>query len=139
MTDVLISLQQHGNDKYIGWAKQFTCGTDEVLKKLQSQASEMEKDLKDWKEQLSCRRDQFYELNYFTTPQLLLLREELGQFKNNPENTDPLKHEVMSLLHSLSQKITSNAVKEYVLTINATSAEQELVLETYHSNEIMYG
>ena len=139
MADVLISLQQYGNDKYIGWTKQFTCGTDEVFKKLQSQASEMEKDLEDWKKQLSCRRDQFYELNYFTTPQLLLLREELGQFKNNPESTDPLKHEVMSLLHSLSQEITSDAVKEYVLTINATFAEQELVLETYYSNEIMHG
>ena len=132
VADVLTSLQQYGNDKYIGWARDFSCSSDDLLNKLQVQACEMEKDLAEWKKQLSRMRDKFYELNYFTTPQLLLLREELGQFKNNPDTTKPVKHEVISLLQSLSQKITSDSVKEYVVTVSAAFAEQELVFGTYY-------
>ena len=132
VADVLLLLQQFGNNKYIGWTKQFNCDSAEALRRLQVQASEMENDLEDWKKELSDQREKVYELNYFTTPQLLLLREELGGFRSNPEATKPIKHEAMSLLHSLSREITSQVVKEYVQNIiNPTFVKQELVFGTY--------
>ena len=125
IADVLISLQQCGNDKYIGWKMVFPCAIDNVVEVLQCQASEMEKDLEDWKAELSSHRDQFYELNYFTTSQLLSLREELGQFKTSPNSTKPVKSEVMSLLQCFSREITSNLVKEEVQVVSAILQEQE--------------
>ena len=104
----------------------FPCNVDGVVEKLQCQASEMEKDLENWKTELSGHRDYFYELNYFTTPQLLSLREELGQFKISPNSTKPVKSEVMSLLQCLSREITSNLVKDEVQVVCAILQEQEL-------------
>ena len=120
-------MQQHGNNKYIGWVKQFDCNTEEST--IISQANVMEKDLEDWKIELSYQRDQFYELNYFTTPQLLLLREELGQLKNNPETTSLIKEDVMSLLHCLSQEITCDFVKKYV---QVAISKQDFTFGTYN-------
>ena len=124
-------MQQYGNNKYIGWTVHFPCNVDGVVEKLQCQASEMEKDLEDWKAELSGHRDQFYELNYFTTPQLLSLREELGQFKTSPNSTKPVKSEVMSLLQCLSREITSNLVKDEVQVVCAILQEQELAESTF--------
>ena len=76
---------------------------DDIVHNLQLQASKMEEDLRKWREELSEHRTQFYELNYFTTPQLLSLREELGQYKEcNPSLAKPVKSEVMSLIQCLS-------------------------------------
>ena len=104
----------------------FPCAIDNVVQVLQCRASKMEQDLEDWKNDLSHHRDQFYELNYFTTPQLLSLREELGQFKTSPNSTKPVKSEVMSLLRCLSREITSNLVKDEVQVVSAILQEQEL-------------
>ena len=136
IADVLISLQQCGNDKYIGWRMVFPCAIDNVVEVLQCRASDMEKDLEDWKNELSDHRDQFYELNYFTTPQLLSLREELGQFRTSPNSTKPVKSEVMSLLQCLSREITSNLVKEEVQVVSAILQEQELAISAFDKQTI---
>ena len=116
----------------------FPCNVDGVVEKLQCQASEMEKDLEDWKAELSSHRDQFYELNYFTTPQLLSLREELGQFKTSPNSTKPVKSEVMSLLQCLSREITSNLVKDEVQVVCAILQEQELAESAFDKQTTSY-
>ena len=126
-------MQQYGNNKYIGWTIHFPCNVDGVVEKLRCQASEMEKDLEDWKAELSDHRDQFYELNYFTTPQLLSLREELGQFKTSPNSTKPVKSVVMSLLQCLSREITSNLVKDEVQVVCAILQEQKLAESAFDS------
>ena len=93
---------------------------------LQDQASAMEVDLEKWKDELSEHRDQFYELNYFTTPQLLSLREELGQFKSSNVSSKPVKQEVMTLLQCISRQLSSDSVKDEVQTVNGLLAEQLL-------------
>ena len=109
----------------------FPCAIDNVVQVLKYQASEMEKDLENWKNELSDHKDQFYELNYFTTPQLLSLREELGQFKTSLNSTKPVKSEAMSLLQCLSREITSNLVKDEVQVVCAIIQEQELTESTF--------
>ena len=102
---------------------------DDIVNSLQVQASTMEKDLDDWKCELSLHRDRFYELNYFTTPQLLSLREELGQFKGSEILAKPVKQEVMTLLQCISRHLSSDSVKNEVQTVNGLLAEQWLLHE----------
>ena len=116
----------------------FPCAIDNVVEVLKCRASEMEKDLEDWKNDLSHYRDQFYELNYFTTPQLLSLREELGQFKTSHNSTKPVKSDVLSLLQCLSREITSNLVKEEVQVVSAILQEQELALTDFDKQTISH-
>ena len=104
---------------------------DDVVNSLQVRASVMEKDLEDWKRELSLHRDQFYELNYFTTPQLLSLREELGQFKGSNISSKPVKQEVMTLLQCISRQLSSDSVKNEVQTVNGILAEQRLLQEQF--------
>ena len=100
---------------------------DNIVNSLQVQASVMEKDLDDWKHELSLHRDHFYELNYFTTPQLLSLREELGQFKGTEISAKPVKQEVMTLLQCISRQLSSDSVKDGVQTVNGILAEQKFL------------
>ena len=98
---------------------------DGIVNSLQDQASAMEGDLKQWKDELSKHRNKFYELNYFTTPQLLSLREELGQFKGSNISSKPVKQEVMTLLQCISRQLSSDSVKNEIQTVNGILAEQQ--------------
>ena len=104
---------------------------DDIVNSLQVRASVMEKDLDEWKRELSLHRDQFYELNYFTTPQLLSLREELGQFKGSNISAKPVKQEVMTLLQCISRQLFSDSVKNEVQTVNGILAEQKFLQEQF--------
>ncbi len=118
----LIALQQAGNIKYTGWVLQLQCKVN-MVPDLQSLAKEMELELCEWIDSVKRARDEFYELNYFTTKQLLILRKELGRFKRNP---DPdVCHQrpttVLALLHSISPAI--DELPEVI---------QEVVCESLH-------
>ena len=101
------------------------------MNSLQVRASVMEDDLEKWKHELSEHRDHFYELNYFTTPQLLSLREELGQFKGSVILAKPVKQEVMTLLQCISRQLSSDSVKDEVQTVNGILAEQKFLQEQF--------
>ena len=104
---------------------------DDIVNSLQVRASVMEDDLEKWKHELSEHRDHFYELNYFTTPQLLSLREELGQFKGSVILAKPVKQEVMTLLQCISRQLSSDSVKDEVQTVNGILAEQKFLQEQF--------
>ena len=108
---------------------------DDIVNLLQIRASAMEKDLEGWKHELSLHRNQFYELNYFTTPQLLSLREELSQFKGIKISSKPVKQEVMTLLQCISRQLSSDSVKNEVQTVNGILAEQKLQEQFGHSSD----
>lgn len=107
--DVLLSLQRHGNDQYMDWQMKCQCRTPDIVDQLQTMASGMETDLGKWKDEVQDTRGKFYQLNYFTTQQLLQLRRELGRFKD-PSNRGTIKPQVMALLQSISRDITSDVV-----------------------------
>ena len=102
---------------------------------LQVRASALEEDLQTWKCQLALQRDNFYELNYFTTPQLLSLREELGQFKGSEVPARPIKQEVMTLLQSISRQLSSDSIKNEVQTVNGILAEQQFLQDEYFTHD----
>ena len=124
IADVLINLQQHGNDQYMGWQMKFQCNTHNIVDELQNMASKMEKDLTEWKDEVKKMRGQFYQLNYFTTQQLLQLRKELGKFKD-PNKHSNVRPQVMALLQCISRDITSDMVTRHLESIEQEDMQHE--------------
>lgn len=112
IADTLIVLQQYGNGVFIGWELQFHSFLPHIVEDLQKIAYNMETALDKWKEEIDRRCNAYYELNYFTSQQLLLLREELGRLKNS--EIVELSPVTLSLLQSVSRLVTSENVKDTV-------------------------
>ena len=118
IAEVLIDLQRVGNVKYTGWRLQVPCGLSTVVPMLHDQAKVMEHELANWKEEVTQKRGDFYELNYFTTLQLLTLRRELGVIKSKP-NSGPgvVTPGVLALLESISTQVTAPHVHAIVQNV----------------------
>ena len=103
-----------GNVQHIGWRMEFYCNTL-LVEDLQKQAKRMEDELDEWNQTVTLARNKFYELNYFTTRQLLILRSELGKIKSlGLESRQQYLGQVMTLLESLSCEITPATLKNLV-------------------------
>ena len=123
IAEVLLALRQAGNVAYSGRVVMIDCATymagksgqgqelqlqEEMAKQhvaeLNTRAKEMENALIEWEDEVKKSRTHYYELNYYTTRQLLRLRKELGLSRHNPHRQiDP---EVLALLQSISQDVT---------------------------------
>ena len=127
IADILLSLQQAGNVQYLSWRMVIPCTDSEALvDKLQGVARKMEDDLKKWNEEVKGSRTTFYELNNYTTAQLVKLRKELGKMRANG-GIAVVEPGVMLLLQSISPDLTPDAVKDSVLNflIEAASPENQ--------------
>ena len=100
---------------------EFYC-QEHLVEHLQKQAKEMEDELKRWNDEVSVARKEFYELNYYTTHQLLILRRELGKLKNSGQTTQ--QAQVMALLESISMQITPTIVGNVVHQITTQVSEE---------------
>ena len=94
---------------------------------LQQQAKEMEKELQTWENEVQQVRKEYYELNYYTTMQLLKLRKELGKFKisGQPHGHTQINPQILALLESISTKISSHCVVEVVKSVLAEQQNRE--------------
>lgn len=129
ISEVLISLQQHGNSEYVGWVLTFDCYANNILECLEYQAKEMEDDLVTWERNVLAYRNDFYELNYYTTQQLLLLREELGWFKMSRAASPSAKTSIMmSLLQSISGDVTVECIANELRAIASAPKQQAEVI-----------
>ena len=92
-----------------------------MVDELQQQARDMEEELQSWEEEVRQAREQYYELNYYTTLQLLTLRQELGRLKTSeqPRAHSQINPQVLALLESISTEITSPRVWEVVKNVTA--------------------
>ena len=80
--------------------------------RLQQQAKEMEEELRMWEDEVQKARKEYYELNYYTTMQLLTLRKELGKLKTSGQpHVNP---HVLALLQSISTEISPPCVCKVV-------------------------
>ncbi len=118
IAEVLIALQQAGNVKYSGWRMEFPCQVH-MVDELQQQARKMEKELKEWETTVRKSRDQFYNLNNYTTLQLLTLRESLGQLKDPAHaSTATIDPSVLALLQSISSELSADGVRDVVYQVS---------------------
>ena len=128
IAEVLIALQQVGNVKYIGCSLQFDCQTH-LVGDLQQQAREMEDELERWNDEVTKARDEFYELNYYTTRQLLVLRSQLGKMKTSEPVTPLQQAQVMALLQSISSVVTPRDVETVVRHVAIQFSEGRRTLD----------
>ena len=113
VADALIELQQSGNISYLDWTMEVACGPDKV-EALATQARLMENELTNWIDKVKQIRTHFYELNCFTTPQLVILRRELGPLKSARANISAVSPMVLSLLQSISIDISKDTIVKAV-------------------------
>ena len=90
----------------------------------------MESELKEWTGQIATLRSRFHALNYFTTQQLCIIRQKLGQL--NCETIDSLPENVLSMLMSISFKICEQDIKDALL--QATKVDDITVDSSVSSN-----
>ena len=142
IAEVLLALQKKGNVKYTGWALTFHCKVD-MVDTLQQQAKDMEEELRIWEHEVGQTRKKYYELNYYTTLQLLTLRKELGRLKTSEQpcvHTQINPH-VLALLGSISTEITSPCVWEIVKSVTAEQQRRQgasVLAAQHHSSAEMF-
>ena len=124
IAEVLISLQKVGNVKYMGWILQVPCMCDlnATIPELRNLAKVMEHELTSWENEVTQKRGDFYQLNYYTTLQLLTLRRELGVIKLKP-NTGPadVTTNVLALLEGISTQVNAPQVHDIVQNVISDS------------------
>ena len=124
IAEALCQLQNVGHTKYITWSLDFTC-SKVTVEKLTDQAANMENELKDLLDSIKEQRLKSHALNYFTTQQLLQIRCELGNLKQ--DSTAEVTSQLYSLLSIISLHITSDDIKNVVEAVCFN--EQEPIYE----------
>lgn len=134
IAEALLALQQAGNIAYSGWMMAFDCaaytvivhGEEEKLKLRDESASKkvaalfacakrMEDALKEWEQEITESRSRHYELNYYTALQLLRIRRELSQVRQNQSRY--VDAEILALLESISPEVTQEHVNNAVSSL----------------------
>ena len=130
IAELLVSLRLAGNINYISWSFTFFCCSPRAVKELSLLSDKMAKELFDWNTTVEQARDEYYELNYFTTQQLLSLRQELGKMQDPSSSAAlPETSNVMMMLYSISPIVTPRKVQDTMLGYLAQREEQMAALE----------
>ena len=103
-----------------------------TVEKLTSQAADMEDELTDLLDSINEQRLQFHALNYFTTQQLLQIRRELGNLKQ--DSTREVTPQLYSLVSSFSLYITSDDIKDAIEVVCSLLNEQEAIYKKQESS-----
>ena len=80
----------------------------------------MEKELREWNNKIALSRNNFHVLNLFTTQQLRVIRQQLGQL--DCESITSLPPTVISMLMSISHKICERDIKDSLQSVKNKSS-----------------
>ena len=114
IANALLALQKAGHAQYIAWSYSFYFEFD-VYSVLDNQAIKMEHELEQWKDVIAKSRKNCYVLNLFTTQQLRVIRQRLGQLQC--ERISSLPRQVISMLMSISLNISEKDIKESLQSV----------------------
>ena len=95
------------------------------IHKLGACAKEMEEALREWENEVKESRNRHYELNYYTTLQLLRLRKELGHIRQNPNCL--LDPEILILLQSISPEIQPESVYHVISDLKSFTLKHSAI------------
>ena len=109
--------------QFIGWRMQFYCQLP-LVEEVQEQAKQMEDELERWSKEVVDARRRFYELNYYTMRQLLVLRRELGRMKSEQASQLHPHGQVMALLESISSAIPPHVLADVVHNVGSEVEER---------------
>ena len=80
----------------------------------------MEQELKQWNDEISKSRNNFHVLNLFTTQQLRVIRQQLGQL--SCETIPSLPPVVLSMLMSISPKVCERDIMESLQSVKSKNS-----------------
>ena len=120
IANALLELKNAGHARYITWSYSFHCECNDLYNVLDNQAMKMERELKQWNKEITMSRSSCHILNLFTTQQLRVIRQQLGQL--NCERISSLPPAVLSMLMSISPKICEKDVKECLQLVKTESS-----------------
>ena len=119
IANALLALRNAGHAQYITWSYSFHCEF-ELYSELDNQAVKMEYELKQWNAEIEEFRNNFRVLNLFTTQQLRVIRQQLGQL--SCERILTLPPTVLSMLMSISPQICEKDIKESLQSVKSKSS-----------------
>ena len=120
IANALLELRNAGHAQYITWSYSFHCEFNDVSTVLENQAVKMELELNQWNTEITMSRSSCHVFNLFTTQQLRVIRQQLGQL--NCERISSLPPAVLSMLMSISPKICEEDVKECLQLVKTESS-----------------
>ena len=94
----------------------------QLVDSLKNIAKQMECGLEDWRNKVEGSRKDHYELNYYTTLQLLDLRKELALVRSIAGKQCSPK--VLALLQSISLNLTFEDVHDAIMSLQESSSEE---------------
>ena len=95
----------------------------EIVSDLQEYIRQLDARLIDWNKSVDDTREKYYELNYFTTLQLLDLQKEFDRLSPPTDTASPVKPSILMLLKSISPGISSSVVSD---SLNHVLFEKEV-------------
>ena len=119
IANALLALQNAGHARYITWTYSFHCEFD-VYTALDNQAMKMENELKQWNDEIAKSRNSFTVLNLFSTQQLRVIRQQIGQLSN--DRISSLPPTVISMLMSISPRICEKDIKDCLQSVKSKSS-----------------
>ena len=119
IANALLALQNAGHARYITWTYSFHCEFD-VYTALDNQAMKMENELKQWNDEIAKSRSTSHVLNLFTTQQLRVIRQQLGQLSN--DRISSLPPTVISMLMSISPRVCERDIKNCLQSVKSKSS-----------------
>ena len=95
------------------------------MEDLQGLAKHMKDELVEWNKEVTLARKKFYELNYYTMRQLIVLRGELGRLKSGRAPQSLQWGQVMVLLESISSEVTPSALANLVQAVDSQALKED--------------
>ena len=100
------------------WSKQFECNKDQregesIAKELADESLSMENCYSNWKKKVGDARKEFRELNFFTTQQMMLLRNEIAEVCHSHDLLVS-NLQVLTLLESVRPNLDSEQLKSAI-------------------------
>ncbi|PFX17552.1 E3 ubiquitin-protein ligase RNF213, partial [Stylophora pistillata] len=113
-----INLYESGFVHRMDWNGEFHCENDfvegkSIAKDLEDESKSMETCYSNWKKKVSDAREEFRELNFFTTQQLMTLRKEIATVCHS-SGLDVNSVQVLTLLESVRPNCTNEHLKSAI-------------------------
>jgi len=110
-----INLTESGFVHCLHWSKQFHCSKDQfkgesIADELAAESASMENCYSNWKKKVSNARKEYWELNFFSTQQLMLLRKEIASVCRS-EGLLVSNLQVLTLLESVRPNLDTDQLK----------------------------
>ena len=134
-----INLSESGCVHRLHWSREFSCSKDQlegesIANELAAASTSMENCYSNWKKEVSDAREAYWELNFFNTQQLMLLRKEIATACHRRYLLIS-NLQVLTLLESVRPNLDTKTLNSAIETIVEQGNEED---EDYEAGNRQY-